>query len=303
MQTKRTLCIWVVGTFLLASFLMGCGGEPAMSPEDILRKSQEKLETLKSVMADVDMIQTTRTEEYIETSEISFNAEISIDGKTTPDFKLSGTINEDPIEGYGIGGIQYFNITDHGWIKVDSASSSFQIPGVESGFSTPEDFAEMWKYADDPEMESSKGESYIITFQVLGKDLLEGKYGKLLVDQLEENTDALQEYVSSELQGEYGQIVERELEYSLGPSYMTALLDSIKTSKTFFRVEIDKKSYYVVGTRVRTKTTLLEKDEFETSISSRFYDFNKPVSIQLPPEAENSEQMDVPFTPLTPLPR
>ena len=274
-----------------------------MTPEDILRKSQEKLEALKSVKADVDMTQTTRSQEYIEISEIKFDAEMSIDNKATPDFKLSGTVNEDPFEGYGIGGIQYFNVTDHGWIKVDSESSSFQIPGMQSGFSTPEDFAELWQYANEPELKSSEGNSYIITFQILGKDLLEGKYGKLLLDQLEENTEEIQEYVSSELEGEYGQIVERELVYSLGPSYMSALLESVKTSETFFQVEIDKKSFYVLGTRVQTKTMLPEEKEFETGITSRFHDFNKPVSIELPPEAENAEQIDVPFTPLTPLPK
>lgn len=265
----KKLVLAIIATLLIAAVVVaGCGKKEASTPKGaqaILDKSQKASQEVKSLKASGSAdILTPQSE--VKESKMTFDMEGNIISETEVEAKITASEdNGKKTEAYIIDGYAYSFDTTTGWVKqkVDSAQE------LGSGMLTPGQITGLGKYAENLKELPEEGDNYVLSFDV-GSEFFE----KTLTGAEQPGSEP-----ASEDQQAAQDIVKLARE----------MLKGLKMSVV---MKIDKSTYYPSETTINMSL----KDapiigDMSVDMKMAFSDYNKPVTVALPAEAQNAKEI------------
>ena len=264
----KKLMLAVVAALVVALLVVaGCGkkSNAPTSAQGILEKSQQASKEIKSLKASGSADVLTPDSEVKE-SKVAFDMEGNIISETEVQAKIVATDEKgEKTEAYIMDGYAYSYNPDTGWVK-QKVDSSQQLT---SGFMTPSQLTDLSKYAENLKKLPDEGNNFVISYDVSSKffeKTLEGTATGSSAPATEEEK-AAQDMVELAKQ-------------MLAGLKMTVVM------------KIDKTTYYPS----ETKVTMTLKDapllgDMSVDMKIAFTDYNQPVTVSLPPEAQNAQEV------------
>ncbi len=264
----KKLVLAVVAAMLIAVVVLaGCGNKSAAptSAQGILDRSQEASQDVESLKASGSADVLTPDSEVKE-SRMTFDMEGNIISETEVEAKIVATDDKgEKTEAYVMDGYAYSYSATTGWVKqkVDSAAE------LGSGMMTPGQLADMSKYAENLEKLPDEGNNYVISFDVGSKFIEEALEGATATSSAPESEEAQNAQDMIEL-----------------AKQMLAGLEMNIVMK------IDKTTYLPSATSVKMslKDAPLLGD-MSVDMAMTFSGYNEPVTVSLPPEAQNAQEI------------
>jgi outer membrane murein-binding lipoprotein Lpp len=265
----KKLVLVVVAVVLVAAVVVaGCGkkSDAPTSAQGILDKSQQASQDVKSLKANGSADVLTPDSEVKE-SKTTFQMEGNIISETDVEAKIVATDQSgEKTEAYVMDGYAYSYSPTTGWVKqkVDSAAE------LGGGMMTPGQLTNLSKYAENLEKLPDEGNNYVISFDVGSKFFEEALEGADFTSssspssEEEQNAQAMVELAKQMLAGLKMNIV----------------------------MKIDKTTYLPSETAV--KMSLKDAPmlgDMTVDMTMNFSDYDQPVTVSLPPEAQNAQEM------------
>ncbi len=265
---KKLVLAIMVMLLIAAVVAAGCGKKEASAPKGaqaVLDKSQKASQEVKSLKASGSAAILTPQSEVKE-SKMTFEMEGNIISESEVEAKI--TASEDKgkkTEAYIVGGYAYSFDTTTGWVKqkVDSAQE------LGTGMLTPGQLTSLGKYAENLKELPEEGNNYVLSFDVGSKFFEKSLTGA--------------EQPGSQPAGEDQQSTQDMLKLA------REMLKGLKMSVV---MKIDKTTYYPNETTI--KMSLKEMPiigDMSVDMKMAFTDYNKPVSVTLPAEAQNAKEL------------
>jgi hypothetical protein len=271
---KKAVIVLLAALLIGAVVVAGCGGKStktASSPaQDVLQKSQTKMQDVKSVkLAGKASVLTPQSEVKEESYE--FSAEMKILSKDDVEMKMVAKDSAGKAtEAYMVGGYIYTNDPTTGWTKQKAESSSGSI---SSSMLSPTGVADLSKYAKDMKLEPEQGGKYVVAFDV------GSKFFEDMLDQASTSTGTQSSTPSSE-DKKAAQELAQTMKDMLGGLQMNVVykIDKSTMLADSTTVKMSMKGAPIVG-------------DVTVDMTATFADYNAPVTITLPPEAQNAREV------------
>ncbi|MBN1289238.1 MAG: hypothetical protein JXA49_06345 [Actinobacteria bacterium] len=255
---RKLLASLISLMLILGSFgvwTAGCGGTSSAETADILDKSS-------AAMQDVTSFTMKTTGEYemdmMDGAEQDIKMEMIADMSDPQDPKaqiVTSVMGMDT-ELYLLGNYTYMEMPGMGWVKTPMADIG------EYAQMTPDEIGKMSKGAEDLKMVSENGKSYEVSFTI-GSEYFESAF----------ESDALGD--------------------ELGEEFMGMFEDMIKNMSMSAVFTIDKKSMYITEAKVKMEMKDVPMiGNMTADMDMKYSDYNKPVTIELPPEAAAAPEVD-----------
>jgi len=264
---KSIVCSIVV---LLAVTLLfaGCGGKKdesgqststsGLSAKEILEESSNKMQTVKSARAEGQYKMSTSAADAssgAEAMDFSFEMEMDLSNEEQPELRMAMKgMGQDTIL-YMTGGYVYMEVPGQGWMKAPAGDTDSMTQ------TSPAEIAKFAENAENLKVVSETGTSYKISFDI-GQALLKEQMG------------------SQQDMGE------------LSPEMQKMLDDMLKNMKMSAVFTINKKTMFIEDANIKmTLTDFPMVGDMALDMTMAFSDFNEPVSVSLPPEAANAQEV------------
>lgn len=272
-SSVSVLAVILVAVLAASLFIVGCGGGSSAEKEGdkgaagILKSSQAKMENVKSVkLKGVAKVDTPGAEEKTETVEF----EIAVSQPSKDDVQMHMVQHDSDgqaTEMYVMDGYAYTNDPTTGWSKTPYEGSG----ALSSGVVTPGSISDMTKYAKNLKIADDKEGRHSISFAI----------GSDFIDELFEQAAAAQSAPSAEQDEATQQLVQT----------MKDMLKGIQMNMIY---KVDKKT--LLGDEVQVKMSMKNAPalgDISVVMSAKMYDYGVPVTIALPPEAQNAPEQPV----------
>jgi hypothetical protein len=270
---KKAVIVLLAALLIGAAVVAGCGGKStktASSPaQDVLQKSQAKMQEIKSVkLAGKASVLTPQSEVKEESYE--FAAEMKLLSKDDVEMKM---VSKDsagkPTDAYMVGGYVYTNDPNAGWTKQKVDASS----GVSSSMLSPTGIADLSKYAQNMKLMPEQGGKYVVSFDV------GSKFFEDMLNQAAASTGSPSSTPSSE---------DKKAAQELAQT-MKDMMGGLQMGVVY---KIDKNTMLADSTTIKMsmKGAPIVGD-MTADMTATFADYNAPVTITLPPEAQNAKEV------------
>ncbi|PKQ28776.1 MAG: hypothetical protein CVT63_00970 [Candidatus Anoxymicrobium japonicum] len=266
----KKIGIVFVAAFVVATlFVAGCGGKKPVASnnaKDLLKKSQTKMKSVKSMKINGNYsVETPEAETKKESA--SFVAEIKRLGKDDADAHMTMTPESGKAEEmFMVGGYAYNNDPASGWTKTKVGSSSDL---QKSGVVTPDMISDMSKFAQNMRLDPEEGGKYVIAFDV----------GSMFFEQM---LDQAASSATAQGSSPDGDATKKQAQ---------AMKDMLKGLKMALVYKMDKKSLLADSAVVTASLNGSAFGNVKFDMTTTFSDYNAPVSITLPPEAQNAKEI------------
>ncbi|MBN2169228.1 MAG: hypothetical protein JW738_08285 [Actinobacteria bacterium] len=233
----------------------GCGGKSSAEAADILDKSNAAMQKITSfTMKTTGKYEMDMTEGMDQDIKMEMKADMS-DPQNLKAQIVTSMMGMDT-EMYLLGNYSYMEMPGMGWVKTPMADMG------EYSQMTPEDISNMSKGAEDVKLVSEDGNSYEVSFTV-GSKYFESAF----------EGDALGDELGEELSGMFE--------------------DMIKNMSMSAVFKIDKKTMYTTEAKVKMDMKDVPMiGNMTADMVMKYSDYNKPVTIELPPEAAAAPEID-----------
>lgn len=249
--------------FVTSVVLVGCGKKKeSTGAEAILKKSQAVADDIKSLRASGDAVINTPESEVQETK-MTFEMEGNIISETEVNAKITA-IDEDGkrTDAYIVDGWAYSYSPTTGWVKQKVEDAQDFGAGA---LMTPNQISELSKYAEELKQLPDEGNNYVLSFKV----------GTRFFEQAFQGAE--------EAAGGSAPTDQETLEMA------KALLKGLNMTMT---MKIDKTTHFPSETRVSMSAeTVPILGKMDVSLTMRFTDYNKPVDVTLPAEAQAAREL------------
>lgn len=258
---KRFLIVLLLASMAAALLLTGCGESKTEKSADdakaILEKSQQKMGDITSVKMTGSTSMVMPEAEETDT-EFGFEAVTNIAADGQQEVHLVAKGDGEEYETYAMGGYAYTYDPNTGWIKQ-------KISGTEdAGTAVPthDQIVEMGRYAENLRLLPEEGGSYVVAFDVSPK--------------------FYEQYTTGSTDGE----AEGDIS-----GMMADLLKGIEISIVY---KINKETLYADAAIIDMSLNDMPMlGDVTASMDAAFSDYNKQVSIVLPPEAQNAKEEEL----------
>ena len=266
---KKFFICTLAGLLVIAVIAAGCGGksktaQPSSKAQDVLARNQKKMQAVKSLKKTGKATVLTPQSETKEES-VTYQGEMAMVGNNEVEMHMVVTESSgEKSEVYVVGGYVYNFDPARGWTKQKVAAGS-----AEANLMTPTGISGLSKYAENMKLGASSGAKYVLTFGV----------GSRLFEQIfEQATDSSSSTAPSSK-------AEQQL--------MESMKDMFKGLKMDVVYKIDKNTMLADSASV----TMSMKGapiigDMSLDMTVTFTDYNVPVSITLPPEAQNAPEVE-----------
>jgi hypothetical protein len=266
---KKFFICTLAGLLVIAVIAAGCGGKsktakPSSKAQDVLARNQKKMQDVKSLKMTGKATVLTPQSETKEES-VTYQGEMAMVGNNEVEMHMVVTESSgEKSEVYVVGGYVYNFDPARGWTKQKVAAGS-----AEANLMTPTGISGLSKYAENMKLGASSGAKYVLTFGV----------GSRLFEQIfEQATDSSSSTAPSSK-------AEQQL--------MESMKDMFKGLKMDVVYKIDKNTMLADSASV----TMSMKGapiigDMSLDMTVTFTDYNVPVSITLPPEAQNAPEVE-----------
>jgi hypothetical protein len=268
----KKVAIGLLASLLIAAVLVaGCGGSKTTSKpvsskaQDILTTNQGNMQDVKYVkMKGTATVNTPGAEVKTETTQIE--AEMKVNGPKDSEVYMKTTESSGAVsEVYVQDGYAYTYEPNAGWskMKVDSGG------GLSSGNFTPEAISDLTKFAQAVTMKPEQNGKYVITFDLGDKFFTE------MLNQA----------------GSTSGTTPSSAEQSAGQQLSQTMGEMLKGIQMNVVYTVDKKT--LLGDKVTIDVSMKNAPalgDMSANITATFYDYGVPVTITLPPEAQNAPE-------------
>ncbi len=272
----KKLVVAIIAALAIATLLAaGCGGSKssssptAGSAQQILKASQTKMQAVKSFKINGTYTVTTPAAE-VKTEGATVTGEVQM--VSANDVRAHVTATPDgggkPSEIYVVDGYQYSYNPNKGWSK-SKVSSATDLQS--SGIVTPGSISELTKFAENMKLGPVQNGKYVLKFDI----------GSKFFDEIFKR--AAQGSQSSTPTGTAGQSTQQLAQA------MKELLSGLTMSMTY---KIDKTSGLADSASIKVSLKGSALGDATADINLTFSDYNAPVTITLPPEAQNAPFQD-----------
>jgi len=264
----RKVMLVVVASLLVAVLVVvGCGKkDESLSAEDIVNKSQKASESIESLKASgtVDF-KTPEAEE--KESKLDYEAEVNVVSEDDVQARIVATDEKsEKSEAYLYDGYMYSNSPTAGWTK-QKVENLEQLQST--GITSPSDLIELSKYAENLKKLPDEGNNHVISFDVGGK----------FFDEALKNAEGATS--SGDTTG--GEEVDEMMEL---------VKEMVKGLKVAVVMKIDKESFYTTEADIDASLKGVPLfGDVSIAVVSSFSDYNAPVVIALPAEAEGAKEV------------
>ncbi|HEX54540.1 MAG: hypothetical protein DRO94_02215 [Candidatus Altiarchaeales archaeon] len=251
--------LFLIGILLMYSGCIGQEVQKKLTAEEIRDKSIDAMQNVKSYAFDIDMdIATKREGEVVGIGTGEMNFKISGDGKIDMNQKkMYSKMTVDflgmkmEMEQYVIGNTQYINIPMFGWVKNETAEDVWSLEYVHM------------------ESEIMRNSPVILS----GTEMLNDRECYIL--DINPRTDDILRLISKQY-------------LSTSSTDIEGIKESLKSLKV--REWIDKNTFLISRMGIDMETEY-ENTTMNISITMNFYDYDKPMNIELPEDARNARDM------------
>ena len=264
-----SLAVLMIGAIIAA----GCGSKAtksASSPaQQVLEKSQAKMQDVQTVkITGKANVLTPQSE--VKKESYDFDASMKIISKDDVEMQMVAKDSAGKTTAvYMLGGYVYTNDPTTGWTKQKAQSSG----NATSSLLSPSGITELSKYATNMKLEPVQGGAYTVSFDV------GSKYFQLLSDQATAGTDTGSTSPSGEDQKAAQQLAQT----------MKDMMTGIQMGVVY---KIDKNSMLAQSSTINMsmKGAPIVGD-MTADMTANFSDYNAPVTVTLPPEAQNAREV------------
>jgi len=264
-----SLAVLMIGAIIAA----GCGSKAtksASSPaQQVLEKSQAKMQDVQTVkITGKANVLTPQSE--VKKESYDFDASMKIISKDDVEMQMVAKDSAGKTTAvYMLGGYVYTNDPTTGWTKQKAQSSG----NATSSLLSPSGITELSKYATNMKLEPVRGGTYTVSFDV------GSKYFQLLIDQATAGTDTGSTSPSGEDQKAAQQLAQTMKDMmagiQMGVVYKIDKNSMLAQSST---INMSMKGAPIVG-------------DMTADMTANFSDYNAPVTVTLPPEAQNAREV------------
>lgn len=264
-----SLAVLMIGAIIAA----GCGSKAtksASSPaQQVLEKSQAKMQDVQTVkITGKANVLTPQSE--VKKESYNFDASMKIISKDDVEMQMVAKDSAGKTTAvYMLGGYVYTNDPTTGWTKQKAQSSG----NATSSLLSPSGITELSKYATNMKLEPVRGGTYTVSFDV------GSKYFQLLIDQATAGTDTGSTSPSGEDQKAAQQLAQTMKDMmagiQMGVVYKIDKNSMLAQSST---INMSMKGAPIVG-------------DMTADMTANFSDYNAPVTVTLPPEAQNAREV------------
>lgn len=271
---KKVVVALIAALAIAAVLATGCGsGKSTSTPtaggkaQSILKANQVKMQGVKSFKINGTYTVTTPSAE-VKTESATFTGEVQMVSANDARAHVTATPSGGgkPSEIYVADGFQYTYDPNKGWSKSKVGSASDL---TSSGIITPSSISELTKYAENMKLGPVQNGKYVLTFDI----------GSKFFDQVFKQ--AAQGSQSSAPTGTAAQSAQQLAQA------MKELLSGLTMSMTY---KIDQTSGLADGASIKVSLKGSALGDATADISMTFSDYNAPVTITLPPEAQNAPE-------------
>jgi len=265
-----SLAVLMIGAIIAA----GCGSKAtksASSPaQQVLEKSQAKMQDVQTVkITGKANVLTPQSE--VKKESYDFDASMKIISKDDVEMQMVAKDSAGKMTAvYMLGGYVYTNDPTTGWTKQKATSSS---GNATSSLLSPSGITELSKYATNMKLEPVQGGTYTVSFDV------GPKYFQQLIDQATAGTDTSPSSGSAEDQKAAEQLAQTMKDMmagiQMGVVYKIDKNSMLAQSST---INMSMKGAPIVG-------------DMTADMTANFSDYNAPVTVTLPPEAQNAREV------------
>lgn len=270
---KKMYMVFLAALLVAALFLAGCGSGGSsggkQSPdkaEDLLKSSQAKMEDVKAVkLKGTANVNTPGAE--TKTEKVDF--EVAVNSPSKEDISMHMVSKESTgktTEMYVVNGWAYSNDPTTGWSKTKYQGSG----GLSSGVITPGSISDMTKYAKQLKLGPEEAGKYVISFNI-GSDFIDQLFDQAM-----------------------GQSTAPTEQDEATKQLVQTMKDMLKGIEMGMVYKIDKKT--LLGDQVEVKMSMKSAPalgDVSVDMTANLYDYNVPVAITLPPEAQNAPEKQV----------
>lgn len=255
---KKILIALLAVLLSTAVLAAGCGKKSeSAGAKAILEKTQAASEKIKSLKANGEAVMSTPQSEVKETR-MAFDMESNIISRSDVELRMTSTDESGArSDVYVVDGWAYTYSAGTGWIKQKVENAEELGAGA---LMTPGQVSEISKFAEKLEQLPDEGDNYVISFEVgtrFFEQALEGAEGSGMD---EETMEAAK-----------------------------ALMKGIEMSMV---LKVDKNTYFPSETTVKMSTAALPMlGEADVSLKMTFLDYNQPVTVALPAEAQSAREL------------
>ncbi len=265
---KKFFICTLAGLLVIAVLASGCGGKqktskPSGKAQDILARNQKKMQGVKSLKMTGKATVLTPQSETKEES-VTYQGEMAMVGNDEVEMHLVTTESSgENSEVYVVGGYVYNFDPARGWTKQKVTAGS-----AEANLLTPAGISGLSKYAENMKLGASSGGKHVLTFDV----------GSKLFEQIFEQAAGSDSSTAPSSKAEK-QLVE-------------SMKDMFKGLKMGVVYKIDRNTMLADSASV----TMSMKNapiigDMSIDMTVTFTDYNVPVTITLPPEAQNAPEV------------
>lgn len=265
---KKVVLVSLALLLTAAIVVAGCGNKstskkPGSQAQDVLAESQKKMEEIKSVkIAGKATVLTPQSETKEET--VTYEGEMKVLSKDEVEMHMVATDSAGKkSEVYLVGGYLYSYDPAKGWVKEKVSPTSTQ-----STLMTPTGVADLTKYAENMKMGTATDNQYVITFDI----------GSKLFEQMFDQASGSTPSTAPESQAE------QQLMQS-----MKDLLKGLEMG-VVYKINKDTKLADSATITMAMKGTPVIGD-MSVDMAMTFKEYNVPVTITLPPEAQNAPEV------------
>jgi hypothetical protein len=264
---RKVLLVLVALLLVAVLVVVGCGKkDETESAQEIVNKSQEASESIKSLKATgrIDF-KTPEAEEKEE--KLDYEAEVNIVSEDDVQARIVATDDKgEKNEAYLYEGYMYSYSPVAGWTK-QKVENLEQLQST--GITSPSDLTELSKYAENLKKLPDEGNNYVISFNV-GTKFFDEALGAA------EGATSSEDATGSQEVDEMMQMVK----------------EMVKGLKVKVVMKIDKKSFYTSEADIDASMKGVPIfGDISIAVDSAFSDYNAPVEIALPAEAQNAKEV------------
>jgi predicted small lipoprotein YifL len=266
----RKVILGSLVVLLIAAVLAaGCGSKsstankPSSQVQKVISENQSKMQDVKTVkMAGKATVLTPQSETKQEN--VTYTAEMKLLSKQDVEMHMTATeSNGKKSEMYIVGGYLYSNDPAKGWVK-----EKVQPGNQQTSMMTPSGVADLMKYASNMKMGTTSGSDYVITFDV-GSKLFEQIFNQAVGSTPSTAPESEAEKQLAQSMKDMLKGLQMGVVYKINKS--TMLADSAT-------ITVAMKGTPVIG-------------DMSVDMALTFTDYNVPVTITLPPEAQNAPEV------------
>lgn len=267
---KRIAMVFLVLLLVGAVVAAGCGNKSAKpkaatgSAEDVLAKAQDSMKEVKSFKLKGDALVETPEAETKEES-FEFTAEANVISEDETDMHVVAKDSTGQVtDAYMVGGYAYTNDPVSGWVKQPISGNN-----LTSGVVTPGTIQDLDKFAENMAVKEEQGK-YVLTFD-LGSAFFDDMFKQSAGEEPAATSPAEEEAL-------------KQLEDT-----MKELMKGLEMSMS---VTIDKDTYYMdsfVITASMKGAPMM--GDMNMEMNGTFSDYNVPVTVALPPEAQAAREV------------